>query len=151
MKEKNRKQSIYAIKNVDTGKIKIGITENIENRLSGLISSSGCNMQLICHSCKIENAKIVENEIHYFFKDKKYIGEWFDISESDAKYAIEKACAGKKLSLNENDNHIERLDSIQFTRYKRINKGIYVDKFGIFYSIEYKNKKWEVQKLQKID
>lgn len=75
-------KSVYVIRNDETKRIKIGVSENVRNRLLLLVGSSGCNMTLLYNTPIIENAEIFERELHAHFKKYRYIGEWFDVDST---------------------------------------------------------------------
>ena len=50
--------------------VKIGFTENIEERLRQLSSHAGVPIPFECfYACEVKNAEIVENGLHDGFKD----------------------------------------------------------------------------------
>ena len=78
------KKWIYAI-GQKNGPLKIGITDNVENRLS-ILNVGSPNFLSILFKYKadsIENAIKIEKELHYNFRLKHIRGEWFNINESD--------------------------------------------------------------------
>lgn len=51
-KIKKEPKSIYIIKNLENGRIKIGISENIKSRFENLVCASGCKLELLYVSKK---------------------------------------------------------------------------------------------------
>ena len=70
---------VYVIKNIETGRVKIGISKNPKSRLLALISASGCKLELMYHTDYIEDAIGLESKMHNTFSDYRYLGEWFDL------------------------------------------------------------------------
>ena len=83
--------AVYAISAVTTNLIKIGYSETIRSRFSGLQTDSPVELSLdYVLWCPDKNvAKIVEEACHNNLSKRRIRGEWFDISLQDAITAIE--------------------------------------------------------------
>ncbi len=70
---------LYFIQQSNDGPIKIGITENIESRLSQLQTSNPYPLVVI-HTITLEISKLrkFENFFHTLFKDHHISGEWYN-------------------------------------------------------------------------
>lgn len=74
-----RGKSVYVIKNLVTGYVKIGISGDVKNRLSSLICSGGCKMELMYSTLKITNSEYIEKTMHKRFGYCRVMGEWFNV------------------------------------------------------------------------
>lgn len=86
---------IYVIATVTTddaiiGPVKIGITDNPCRRLSAIQTS--CPLKIgIAIAFRFpdrEVARAIESSVHNFLDDWNFIGEWFEISPSDAMRSL---------------------------------------------------------------
>lgn len=75
---------IYFIKGCETGRVKIGYSNNIENRLSTL--QVGCPEKLIIWGTY--DGKLTEKEIHKKFKDLHVRGEWFEFERPILEFIL---------------------------------------------------------------
>jgi hypothetical protein len=75
----HRYRWLYFIRNVDTGRIKIGVANNVESRLHDLEMQSGSEMELLG---SIRNASELECILHIIFRESRARGEWFEPSEA---------------------------------------------------------------------
>jgi len=76
---------IYVIAMSGTTSIKIGITQNISNRLKGLQHSNPQDLTIeYVNTC--ENVKKIESLVHKYFSESRLNGEWFDL---DYRIAID--------------------------------------------------------------
>ena len=66
---------------------KIGITKNIKNRIRSLETSSGVNLDLLLaidlQEDYDEKAGLIELMLHDFYKNKRGVGEWFNLNVKD--------------------------------------------------------------------
>lgn len=96
-------QGVYFILNEETKLIKIGCSKDIYKRLDTLqkqIKHLGYNSKLKLIGCiECSNYQYVEKEIHEYFKNRRYINEWFNISLEEANMYIDKY----KINKNKND------------------------------------------------
>lgn len=94
--------SVYFIKNNCTGKIKIGKTKNLYKRLKQF---RGCAAQLgeephelnciaVIYAPYEKDYSRIEKEIHRDFRERRGIGEWFDIKESEVFRYLRKKYLG---------------------------------------------------------
>ncbi len=78
---------LYVILNKDSGLCKIGITNNVKERLRTLTNQSGCDLHLlfdVWFECLYDESNIIaESYLHKYFKDKRKSGEWFSLSPRD--------------------------------------------------------------------
>ena len=86
------KSYIYFLKDINRGIIKIGKTSNLYYRISQIRSNmitSGVDvggLKLVgIYPTTYQDIDLVEKEFHLSFKDKRFIGEWFKIDETDIK------------------------------------------------------------------
>jgi hypothetical protein len=89
----NIQQGIYFIQGKDTQKIKIGFSDNINNRIITLQSSSPDKLSLI--GFIPGGGRIMEKELHKRFKAHCSHGEWFFPSPILLKYIGEVAIGYK--------------------------------------------------------
>jgi hypothetical protein len=80
----DREYCIYMIR-ASNGFVKIGMTSNIEERLSRLKVFSPLELKVIFSSSFAKKAMvgIMEAEIHRLYSDRRMTGEWFDLSDED--------------------------------------------------------------------
>lgn len=83
-----RSQSVYVVFNPDTNRTKVGVSENMRQRLSNLIADSGCKLQLIYNTVRILNAEFYESKIHERLKEYNYLGEWFTLDCNKIKEIV---------------------------------------------------------------
>ena len=84
------KSYIYFLKDINRGIIKIGKTSHLYFRISQ-IRSNMINAGISAEGLKLigiyptisQDVDLVEKEFHFKFKDKRTVGEWFKINESD--------------------------------------------------------------------
>ena len=82
------KSYVYLIKS-QYGSVKIGITKDVNRRLMTLGTASPT--QLSVAGCKLaRNARAIEKELHHKFKSKRIYGEWFNLSQEDINWIIDK-------------------------------------------------------------
>ena len=86
------KSYIYFLKDINRGIIKIGKTSNLYYRISQIRSNmitSGVDvggLKLVgIYPTTYQDIDLVEKEFHLSFKDKRFMGEWFKIDETDIK------------------------------------------------------------------
>ena len=84
------KSYIYFLKDINRGIIKIGKTSHLYFRISQIRSSmitAGINVEGLrligIYPTISQDIDLVEKEFHFRFKDKRVLGEWFKINESD--------------------------------------------------------------------
>lgn len=143
MSKRNNDKLLYIIRNTDTNKIKIGITQDIDTRFSTIENQSGCIMELVYTTPMMRNAEILETQAHEHLKGYRYLGEWFSISKEKAIYVIESL-----ISLRYIPSQLE--DEVDVNKMKAIGVGVYRDNFHNYYLIKYENKKWKAEKLLKV-
>ena len=70
---------VYAIRNTETGSVKLGISRNPQARLKQLQTGNDCSLELL--ACRrAENRFRDESALHGKYKDKLVRGEWFNAS-----------------------------------------------------------------------
>ena len=84
------RQYVYVIKNNDTCRIKVGVAQNVNKRLSQLQTGSDSELVLVYRSVICSNAFDVEKFMHNKFKNNHIRGEWFNVSELDVINELEK-------------------------------------------------------------
>lgn len=147
------KQLVYAIKNCDNGRIKIGITRDFTARLSSLRGSSGCELAVIYTSAHIHNAAYIEGQIHEHLSASRWGGEWFTIDSETAIRAIKYFIDGG-VSYNNAININAKIEAkaIQLERYNKLSGKIYSSIDGsMLFHIEYKDGRWIVIELESIN
>lgn len=85
----NKTEFVYAFYNPITNLTKIGITQDVAQRLNQLSTASGCELEVI-NSIEInaeidEPAKKVEEFLHSIFKEYRVRGEWFLLNYTQQK------------------------------------------------------------------
>jgi hypothetical protein len=79
---KNSQGIVYLLKSAN-GLYKIGITKNINQRLT-TIRKSPIKIELV-HSIESGNAADLEKDLHSRFADNRVIGEWFQLNQEQVK------------------------------------------------------------------
>lgn len=82
-----KEEYVYLLKNELTGFHKVGITIDIDRRVSALECQNGCSLTIVAYVllekwCD-ESAKLSEKAIHEYFKEKRLKGEWFILEYND--------------------------------------------------------------------
>lgn len=77
-------QSLYVVFNPELNITKVGISTNVQARLSAMRADSGCDLQLIYYSDPISAATVFEGRAHEILADKRKLGEWFNIDPQEA-------------------------------------------------------------------
>jgi hypothetical protein len=73
---------IYLIKCLD--RYKIGITDNIYNRLNGFRTSLPRKFEYI-GSCRVNNYKELEKYLHNTYSEQRTRGEWFNLTKNHVR------------------------------------------------------------------
>lgn len=70
---------VYFIRN-NVGRVKIGFTHNIKQRLNTLRSSSGDDLEIL-YTYRPNNIRVnqLENRLHIHFAKQRLFGEWFNL------------------------------------------------------------------------
>lgn len=126
-------QSVYVMYNLDTNRVKIGITGNIKTRLDSITSASGCLIVVLYVSKPMKNAEYVEGQIHNELKKYRIIGEWFNASIMDAINITSYICGD---TYQVNDDRI-KAKIIPLHRYENIGGNMYRDINGKTARIEH--------------
>ena len=88
-----KRNFVYILSNSDNGYLKIGVSSNVDKRISQLQTGSWAELSVEYKSMVCSNSFDIESNIHEKLKDKRVRGEWYDVSMSDA------------ISLVESENH----------------------------------------------
>ena len=80
---------VYLLLNKDTGYIKVGITKDINKRQRTLELQSGSSLTLIYITEPINRYRTIEHSFKQFYCRYKQQGEWFSITETDAKNTLQ--------------------------------------------------------------
>jgi Rha family phage regulatory protein len=88
-KSNGKRNFVYIIGNKDNDYLKIGVSNNVDKRLKQLQTGAWSKLELLYQSMVCSNGFDVEANIHALFKDKKVLGEWFDIELNEAINLIE--------------------------------------------------------------
>lgn len=78
---------IYFIKELFSGRIKIGKTKNLQQRLKLFSVKLPFEIELL-HYVKTNNPSYVENLFHEFFEEKRVNGEWFELDVDDILWVL---------------------------------------------------------------
>jgi hypothetical protein len=76
---------VYFIRESGMQRIKIGKADDPKQRIKELSTGSAHNHEIV-HLIKSENPYKTENLFHKHFREKRYKGEWFDITEKDLRW-----------------------------------------------------------------
>lgn len=165
---KIKEQLIYVIKNDETNRIKIGISDNAISRLRALEHASGCKLKMLYFSITLKNARDVEQLIHHELREFRHLGEWFNIDDEEAISTTAKFIMGYGKIVNHSNKEskkdivsqeyrigssrkVDAVKNINLNDYKRIKPGVYADNLGNLYSIKYKmNVGWLVDELKEL-
>ena len=74
---------VYIIKNIDTGNIKLGVSNDVQKRLNTFRTGNDCQLELVYKSVICSNSFSIEQSVHRYFKDHRVRGEWFKVNESE--------------------------------------------------------------------
>ena len=74
---------VYIIKNMDTGNIKIGVSNDVQKRLNTFRTGNDCQLELVYKSVICSNSFSIEQSVHEYFKYYRVRGEWFKVNESE--------------------------------------------------------------------
>ena len=119
---------LYFIQSKPNGSVKIGTSSNVNRRLNTLQTSSPLKLVLL-DSIKLKNANEVETQLHYDLREKRLIGEWFDISEKEVQQIIKSL---KTFGANE-------------TKYKDNLKNFIIEKTALKHRVLCKMIEWSPQ------
>lgn len=82
---------LYIFRNKESDDHKIGVSKDVDRRMSDIASSLNVKLELVSKYPVISAYK-VESILHIHFKDKHVYGEWYKLNQSDidviSKYAI---------------------------------------------------------------
>ena len=87
---KENVKSVYLLRNVDTNRIKVGVSKDIKGRLKTLEMQAGCRIELIQLTIPMYNYMNIERSLHKTHQSKRHIGEWFNITKEEAIKSLEK-------------------------------------------------------------
>ena len=95
---------IYLIKNLETGRHKIGKSDDPDKRCSELQVGNDCELKVIAQ-VRVKNGHIVERELHKMFHSLRQREKWFNLEEAlidEYKHAILVKADEIERSLQEN-------------------------------------------------
>lgn len=72
-----------------TNHYKIGITNNVQDRLQHLQTANSAKLELL-NSVKTSDPPLLEKELHTKFAVKRLEGEWFKLTNNDVEYIIKR-------------------------------------------------------------
>jgi len=118
------KPIVYLLRAGDTNSYKVGITQDIKNRLSQIQTGSPIKIEVVyTHEFKtIDSARIVENKVHKILSSHRLHGEWFELRT--------------KKDVNLVTEIIEAFSDIIYTSMELVEQAIQEAKPTIFKSIE---------------
>ena len=77
---------VYLITTNETpGKYKIGMTQNINQRINNLRAVVPVTFRVL-HLIECSNMRQAENTLHRKFSEKRLVGEWFALTYEDIEY-----------------------------------------------------------------
>ena len=88
--------SVYFIREVGTHFVKIGYTENLDNRLSALRTGSASELQI---EFTAEGNYKTERELHEALAQRRVRGEWFSLPLLEVQSFLQHNVVGRKLRL----------------------------------------------------
>lgn len=154
-----RNKHIYVIRNKENGRVKIGITEDIKIRLSSLQNQCGCYLELLYLSPETIEAEQIEKELHQYFAEYRYLGEWFNVDYNSVldKITFDYAHLMRASKIKNKVTKITTLtksvmlskDAIT-SRMQRVGKCLYKDKDGTIYEVFYKNGIWNIEEVTNV-
>lgn len=80
---------VYLIRNSMTNHYKIGITNNVQDRLQHLQTANSAKLELLT-SVKTSDPPLLEKELHTKFAVKRLEGEWFKLTNVDVEYVVQR-------------------------------------------------------------
>lgn len=146
----NSNTSIYLVKDMKTGLIKIGSSNNPERRLVELKNQyDNDNLILIAYAENVEQK--LETQLHSEYKNKNKINEWFELSDEDIEEIIKNNHMKKHMinhmtqhmeneNININTNDIENKDNRKRgSKGKKEEEKIHFAEFVSMTNAEYEN------------
>jgi len=85
----SRRNFVYILSNSDNGYLKIGVSGNVDERVKQLQTGSWARLSIEYRSMVCSNSFDIESTVHRKLKEKQVMGEWYDVSVSDAISLIE--------------------------------------------------------------
>ena len=91
MKEQINKESVYLLKYVGRKEVKIGMSKDLNpmKRVQQYNTYSATGVEVL-GIIECLNSRITEKNIHHEFNHKKNNGEWFNLTDEDVEYIIDK-------------------------------------------------------------
>jgi hypothetical protein len=134
-------QHVYVMYNLETGRVKIGITGDIKNRLYSIITASGCIVVVLYVSKSIKNAEYIEGQIHNELKDYRLIGEWFNADIKTAINTTSRMCGD---TYNVEDNTV-MAQIVPLDKFINMGGNAYRNVNGDVNHITFTNGKWLIK------
>ena len=102
---------------------KIGITQNIEQRLSSFKTSIPFDIELVLKEKfnYIYKSKI-ERELHKEFKHKLHKGEWYNLDKGDIDKIKQRLNGYKQMDIFKDGYYEEKLERINSLLYSKLSK-----------------------------
>jgi len=85
----SKRNFVYILSNSDNGYLKIGVSNNVDKRISQLQTGSWAELSVEYRSMVCSNSFDIESTVHEKLRSKRVRGEWYDVSISDAISLIE--------------------------------------------------------------
>jgi hypothetical protein len=85
-----KSKCVYVFENKAAGIVKIGVSDNVNNRLICIECSAGMKIDFIFSTLPIYNYIEIEKKLHEKFKCCRGIGEWFNITPDEVVNYIQK-------------------------------------------------------------
>ena len=86
---KRQNHTLYLLENPITKTYKIGITANLDRRIRDLSCAAGIDLLIMAYVVLEpgvdEPAIQIEGYLHDYFKSKRTVGEWFNLTKCDLK------------------------------------------------------------------
>ncbi|WP_431124616.1 GIY-YIG nuclease family protein [Flagellimonas flava] len=78
----------YVLYNRSSKRYKIGVTENLNQRVNKITTESGCIidvvMTILSEGGRCPIYPVIEELLHKYYKSKRFLGEWFELDKKEA-------------------------------------------------------------------
>jgi hypothetical protein len=86
-KQKQFNGYVYLLYSPTNNTYKIGKAKKVDDRYGSIAKQSPVEIRLV-HQFKSSNASKAENTLHRQYSHKRFLGEWFSLSEQDVESII---------------------------------------------------------------
>lgn len=112
-------KNVYVVEK-ESGLVKIGVSGNVKNRIATLSMQGGFKVKNLYVTEECSNHYNLERIIHANLRDKRRIGEWFEMSFEEAVSTVDKyfSIYGKKENVKKDyadmaDKFFDRVSQLQ--------------------------------------